>query len=101
MRFNSTATLIKVSIERDKYGASHETTIERDVFCNRFTLSAQHVIASQSIGLQAKAIIQLRTIDYEGEQRVRFDGEEYEVSYVSNSGEFVKLTLAKELKNVK
>lgn len=99
MRFNCTATLVKVLVERDKYGASYETSEEREVFCNRFTLSASNVIASQSVGLQARAIIQLRSIDYEGEQRVIFDGETYEVSNVSDSGEFVKLTLAKELKN--
>lgn len=101
MRFNATATLIKVSTTRDKYGATHEEAEKRDVFCNRYTVSANDSIQAQSQGLQARASIQLRAIDYEGESRVEFDGKEYEVSSTVGSGELIRITLARKLRNVK
>lgn len=99
-RFNAVATLVAVSTERDKYGATHEVEARREVYCNRYTLGYSSLVEAQAQGLQAKAQIQLRAVDYQGEPRVIFEGTEYEVSSTTGSGELVRLTLARKLRNV-
>lgn len=114
MRWNETVTLLKAGAKyQDSAGAWHEgVRTERTVFCNAMTIGVMamaHLRSSDvrianttepvDVGMHNERMIQLRSIDYEGEDQVRFHGEEYEVMYSSGSGEFITLTIAQQLGN--
>lgn len=99
MRFNGDATLIKVEITRDENGVSHEVETTRDVMVNVFSHSGDAVLAARAQGLRLEAVIQLRSCDYDNEQRCIFRGNTYEIESPIDSGEFTRLTLVRRLNN--
>ena len=102
MRFNSTAILYPVTTYQDSRGNNvREYGEPREVYANVYEIGLNSYIAAQAAGLHADAEIQMRSIDYEGEQAVAFDGKEYTVERVSETGEYVRLTLARKLGNQK
>lgn len=114
MRYNEVVTLLAPTQKyQDSMGAWHEgERTERTVFCNEFiigTVTLAHLRSSDvratnttepvDVGLRHEHMLKLRTIDYEGEDQVRFHDEEYEVIFVSGAGEFVTLTIGQRLGN--
>lgn len=114
MRYNEVVTLLAPTQKyQDSTGAWHEgERTQRTVFCNEFiigTVTLAHLRSSDiratnttepvDVGLRHEHMLQLRAIDYEGEDQVLFHGEEYEVIYASGAGEFVTLTIGQRLGN--
>lgn len=71
----------------------------KPVFCNRYTMGSATWASAVDAGLRADAELQLRSVDYEGEDEVIYHGREYDVTRVSDSGEFCRLTLGRRLSN--
>lgn len=100
MRFNSVATLFTEVVQSDPKGNLNPVKGEpHDVFANEFSIGASTYMAAQEAGLHADAEIQLRSIDYGGENVAVLNGDEYTVERVEDSGDFTRLTLAKRLSN--
>ena len=114
MRWNETVTLLSAANKyQDSAGAWHEgERVAREVFCNQMTIGTMamaHLRSSDvrianttepvDVGMHNEKMVQLRTIDYGGEDQVLFHGEEYQVMYSSGAGEFVTLTIAQQLGN--
>ena len=114
MRWNKVITLLSPTQKyQDASGAWHEgERTERTVFCNEFilgTLTIAHLRSSDiratnttepvDVGLRHEHMLQLRSIDYQGEDQCIFEGEEYEVIYASGAGEHVMLTIGQRLGN--
>lgn len=112
MRWNESVTLLAPAVKyQDAAGAWHEgERVPREVFCNEMTLSlvamaqlrsadvrAQSSTQTLDVGLRNEHMIQVRAIDYQGEDQVIFRGAEYEVLYLSGSGEFRTLTIGQRL----
>lgn len=97
MRWNSTCTLISTQWGFDAAGNPVEERTEAAAFCNRFTVGATAQVAARTAGLHRDAEVQLRACDYDGQEALRIDGDpdEYTVEDVSESGDFVRLTLAR------
>lgn len=100
MRFNAQATLIKVETALNEIGVSVETETKRDVMVNVFNHSGDASLAARAQGLRLEAVIQLRSCDYDGEQRCVFRDNEYEIESPIDTGEFTRLTLVRRLPNV-
>jgi hypothetical protein len=49
------------------------------------------------VGMHNERMIQLRSMDYQGEDQVVYEGQEYEVMYSSGAGELVLLTIGQKL----
>lgn len=58
---------------------------------------AQSSTQTLDVGLRNEHMIQVRAIDYHGEDQLIFRGDEYEVLYLSGSGEFRTLTIGQRL----
>lgn len=100
MRYNTVATLYRETIEPDSLGNLAPVKGEpNEVFANKYTVGASTFMAAQEAGLHADAEIELRTIDYNGEDIAFMEGIEYTVERVQDSGDFTRLTLAKRLSN--
>ena len=114
MRWNDEVTILSPKdAYQDSSGSWHEgERTERTVFCNAMTLGLMAMANLRSsdvrlanstdpvdMGLRNQHMIQIRAIDYQGEDQVIYHGDEYEVMYLSGSGEFRILTIAQRLGN--
>lgn len=99
-RYKDILTLVSLTTNQTDDGSLVHDRQERDVFANRYEIGAATYVAARSVGLRADAEFQIRTVDYAGEQVAVYDGKEYDVERVSDTGEFTRLTLARKLSNV-
>lgn len=100
MRYDSVATLFKEVVETDERGNMKPVKGEpHEVFVNPFAIGLSAYMAAQEAGLHADAEIQLRAVDYNGEDIAIMDGVEYTIERVQDTGDFTQLTLAKRLSN--
>lgn len=101
MRWNETVTLLaKPYLHQDEAGNVHTGWPERrERFCNAYTVGADAWSAAIDLGLRADAEVQLRAVDYGGEEEVEFRGVEYDVERVTHSGDFVRLQLGRHASN--
>ena len=113
-RYNETLTLLAPAAKyQDAAGAWHEgERTARTIFCNEYTIGVMtlahlrnsDIRAANStepvdVGLRNEHMLQIRSIDYQGEDQVIFHGEEYEVVYLSGAGEHRVLTIGQRLGN--
>lgn len=113
-RWNETVILLSPAEKyQDSTGAWHEgRRPRREVFCNEFTISTVQMAHLRSsdirmtnttqpvdVGLRHEHMLQMRRIDYEGEDQVIYHGEEYEVIYASGGGEMIYLTIGQRMSN--
>lgn len=113
-RWNQTIILLAPAAKyQDAAGAWHEgERTRREVFCNEMTIGlmtmaqlrsadvrAQSASNSLDVGLRNEHMVQVRADEYEGEDQCIFKGEEYEILYLSGSGEYRTLTIGQRLGN--
>lgn len=98
-RFGGAATLVSEEVEYAEDGSTSITRTEKAVFVNPYNRSAYSVTQARAQGLRADLEVKLRSCDYDMQQAVIVDGTEYKVEQVTDSGEFVRLTLRRRLGN--
>ena len=97
-RWLSTCILHSVTVERDTRGVAHETSLDRRVTCNPFSMGAQAYYQAANAGINPVAVIQLHKCDYRGERLVTYNGVKLTVGRVeASSPDFVVLTLTERL----
>lgn len=97
-RWLKTCKLVGTSVERDNRGVATETTTERTVVCNPFSMAQQTYFAAQNAGIRPVATIQIHKCEYNGERAVIYDGALLDVERVdATSPDFVRLTLVERL----
>lgn len=100
MRWNDVVTLLSSKPEKDSMGNVVEGEVtRRDVFCNRRTVGSESWSTSIDLGLRADAQVQVRSIEYQGEDECVFHGVEYDIERVTDSGEFTILQLGRKASN--
>lgn len=112
MRWNDVVTLLsQESSYQDASGAWHEgVRSRRTVFCNPMTIGVMAMANLRSsdvrmsnstdpvdVGLRNQHMLQVKAIDYEGEDQCEYHGDLYEVLYSSGSGENRTLTIAQRI----
>src|SRR5699024_6491760 len=68
----------------------------RKVFANRQSVKSSEYYAAKQSGIQLSLIFEIRDIDYEGETKLKYKNEPYEVERSYEKGEFIELTCKKE-----
>lgn len=100
MEWNEVIGLVKVDTVADKRGISIEVESEpREVFANRRKLTLSTFYSFHQSGLDPSASFEVRSQDYEGEQRCIHEGLEYDISWAQDRGEWTVLTLVRRLGN--
>lgn len=115
MRWNETVTLLSPTEKyQDESGAWHEgSRTERVVFCNMFMIGlvtmahlrnsdirAANSTEPVDVGLRDEHMLQIHSLDYNGEDECIFHGKEYEIIYISGGGEYIMLTIGQKLSNL-
>ena len=116
MRWNKVVTLLTPAEKyQDEEGGWHYgEPVERTVFCNEYTIGMMTMSHLRStdvrmansnepldIGMRNEHMIELRSIDYKGEDRCVFEGEEYEIMFSTGSGETRLLAIGQRIGNTK
>ena len=97
-RWLKTCVLHSVTVERDSRGVAQETSADRLVCCNPFSMGAQAYYQAANAGINPAAVIQLHKCDYRGERLVTYDGAKLNVQRIdASSPDFVVLTLTERL----
>ena len=114
MRWNDTITLLSApNSYQDAAGAWHDgERVKRTIFCNPMTIGIMALANLRSSevrlanstdpidrGLYNEHMVQVRAIDYAGEDQCIYHGEQYEVMYASGSGDLRTLTIAQRVGN--
>ena len=99
MRYAKDITLIAVKSSQMDNGSWSEVLEEKQTFCNPYAIGTSAYMAAQVAGLHADAEVELRSCEYDGQQRAVIDGIEYSVERVLEKGEFTRLTLSKRANN--
>ncbi|MDR3241805.1 MAG: phage head closure protein [Lactobacillaceae bacterium] len=98
MRFDSVIYLLKLETVEDDIGqAKRVVTAKQKVYANKFSLNFREFYEAGQQGLRADAQYQINTVDYQNQQIVLIDGEQYSVINVDTRGERSILTLSKKI----
>jgi SPP1 family predicted phage head-tail adaptor len=96
MRWGEVIKLIAVINTVNALGDYTETQTEREVFANKTSVKRAEFYQAQAVGLKPEVVFEVRLIDYEGEKKLSYEGEEYNViREYSKDGEIVELVCNK------
>lgn len=70
----------------------NETSVQ--IFCNRRSVRQTEFYQARSQGLKPEVVLEMRSIDYNGEEEAEFDGKRYDIirTYEPNK-DFIELVL--------
>lgn len=107
MRWNETMQLVEVTRTRNDEGVLVEVEGDpRTVYCNQYgNANSQWIVANgesswiagNSSGLRTDRSIQVRTCDYNDEERAIYKGDSCEIDRVIVKGDFTILSLKKRI----
>lgn len=69
---------------------------KRQVFANRKSVKSSEYYAAKQSGIELSYIFEIRSADYEGEEKLECDNYTYEVERSYEKGEFIELTCKRE-----
>lgn len=94
MLWRDVATLVKVELTEDNEGYKSKKETLREVFVNRKSATRSEFYTAKQAGDKIALALDVRAADYQGEERVEFDGKPYEVVRThTKNGEIVELNL--------
>lgn len=113
-RWNRTLTLLTpVDKYQDEEGGWHYgEPKKRVIFCNEYTIGVMvmsHLRSSEvrmandnepvDIGIRNEHMVQVRSVDYNSEDRCIYENEEYEILYSTGAGDYRLLTIGQRIGN--
>ena len=99
--WSDTITLLDVTQAQDSEGGFIESTVPKTVFCNPFSVSFKNWVAAKAAGFQRVFEVQVWAHEYDGQEKAVYHGYTcfVEPSSDSESGDYLRLRLTKELDN--
>ena len=79
MMWRDVLSLVTVTIAVNSVGDSIETKSLREVFCNKKSVKSSEFYQAHATGLRPDFIFEVRLVDYQNEQVVRFGTTDYTV----------------------
>lgn len=92
MRWEDVIKLISIAYTQNGLGDMTETKTERQVYANVSSIKRAEFYQAQAVGLKPEVVFEIRLIDYEGEKKLSYEAEEYNVIRTySKDGEILEL----------
>lgn len=96
MMWRDIAELVMLVDVPDGVGGYTTSEIARTVFCNKKSVKSMEFYQAHAVGLKPELNLVVRSVDYNDESRVRYEGKMYDILRTySKNGEMVELTCAK------
>lgn len=90
--YGDIALLIKVTNTKNSVGDTIPVKAERQVFVDRKDIRASEFYQAQQTGLRPQIMFEMRTIDYESEKLIKFEGVEFRIIRTYRKGkDFIEL----------
>ncbi len=92
MLFRDVINLIGVTYGENDIGDTIETLISRQVFADKQSIRQTEFYQAQATGLKPELMFVIRSIDYQDEKKLSYNGKEYNIirTYDKN-GELIEL----------
>lgn len=100
-RYGKTVNLISVETTVDNDGSPIQRTKKTTVFANTFTVGTLSWVSAMAAGLNPDAEVQVRSLEYKGQEICELDGIQYDVERAAVNGEFTRLTLKRRQRNAR
>jgi SPP1 family predicted phage head-tail adaptor len=96
MMWRDICELLAITSAPDGYGGFTDAETARTVFCDRKSVKVTEFYQAHATGLKPEILLVIRSVDYDDENKLRFNGKVYDVLRShSKNGELVELTCAK------
>jgi len=79
MLFRDVIKLISVTTTENSLGDVIETPIEREVFADKQSIRQSEFYQAAATGLRPELMFVIRTIEYNGETKLKYNGKEYTI----------------------
>jgi len=79
MLFRDVVKLISVTVTENDMGDITETTVEREVFADKRSIRQSEFYQAAAIGLRPELMFVVRSIDYNQEPKLKYNGKEYTI----------------------
>jgi len=92
MLFRDVVKLISVTVTENDMGDVIETPVERDVFADKQSIRQSEFYQAAATGLRPELMFVVRSIDYNGEPKLKYNGKEYAIIRTyDKDGELIEL----------
>ena len=79
MLFKDVISLITVTTTENELGDTIEVSTERQVFADKQSVRQSEFYQAAATGLRPELMFVVRTIEYNGETRLKYNGKEYSI----------------------
>lgn len=80
--------------EFESFGEIIERFVYRKVYANKQSVRQSEFYQSASVGLKPELVFEIRSIEFSGAEKVRYQGKEYAIIRTYDKGETVELTVS-------
>ncbi len=92
MLFRDVVKLISITVTENDMGDIIETPAEREVFADKQSIRQSEFYQAAATGLRPELMFVVRSIDYEGEPKLKYHGKEYIIIRTyDKDGELIEL----------
>ncbi len=92
MLFRDVVKLISVAVTENDMGDIIETPTEREVFADKQSIRQSEFYQAAATGLRPELMFVVRSIDYNGEPKLKYNGKEYTIIRTyDKDGELIEL----------
>ena len=92
MLFRDVVKLISNTVTENDMGDIIETPVEREVFADKQSIRQSEFYQAAATGLRPELMFVVRTIEYNGETRLKYNGKEYSIIRVyDKDGELTEI----------
>lgn len=81
--------------ETTENGEVVQTATYRDVFANKKSVKRYDKYQSMLVGLKPELVFEINTFEFDNDERVMFNGNEYDIINAYESGEITELTVTR------
>lgn len=99
MKFDAVIFLIKQEEGQDELGNSKPAKTRRKVYANPFSIGRSEFYNASQQGLKPELAFQINTAEYKGEQKVEFQGQQYDVYRDNSVGDRTTIYLKARIAN--
>lgn len=99
MRYNQVIFLMSEKIQEDDLGNQIEVHTKRKVYANEYDVSSSEFYNASVTGIKPSNSWQVKTFEYSNEEKLTYNGKEYNIVRTSTRGDVTTLICEKVLKD--
>jgi SPP1 family predicted phage head-tail adaptor len=97
VRWSSVVNLIGLEEGTDSEGFETEVeTVRERIFANKKSVRSNEYYLAKQSGINLSVMIEIRSIEYQGEEKLIFEGNEYNIERTYEKGENVELVCSRK-----